>query len=295
MANAEITAIRTMLAAMPTAQSIAEMRAGYDAIGDQFPMAADVGIRATKAGGVQAEWTSTPGAASDAALLYLHGGGYVIGSIASHRHLASELGRSAGISALALDYRLAPESPFPAAVDDALAGYKYLLDEGIKPGRIAIAGDSAGGGLTVALLLAIKAAGLPQPACAVAISPWVDMEGLGRSMDSKAAADPMVQKEPLMAWAALYLNGADARTPLAAPLYGDLAGIAPLLIQVGSDETLLDDAVRLAGAAGHAGVPVRLEIAPDMIHVWHFFHLVLPEARAANAVAGRFIAEHIAA
>jgi acetyl esterase/lipase len=192
-----------------------------------------------------------------------------------------------------LDYRLAPEAPFPAAVEDALAGYRWLLGQGIAAGRIAIAGDSAGGGLTMALLLAIKAAGLELPACAVPISPWVDMEALGASMDSKAASDPMVQRQGLADMAAMYLNGSDPRAPLAAPLYGDLAGLPPLLIQVGSEETLLDDAVRLAAAAGHAGVAVRLEIAPAMIHVYHFFHPMLGAARAANATAGAFIAGHV--
>ncbi len=294
MAHAEIETIRAFMAATPTDLSIAEMRAMYDDMGSQFPAATDAVLTPVDAGGVPGEWTATPGAATDAALLYLHGGGYVIGSIASHRHLTIELGRAAGIRTLALDYRMAPEHVFPAAVDDALAGYRWLLGQGIAPGRIAIAGDSAGGGLTVALLVAIKAAGLPQPACAVAISPWVDMEMAGGSMASKSAHDPMVQREALAAWGGLYLNGADPKSPLAAPIHADLTGIAPLLIQVGSSETLLDDALALARAAGHAEVPVTLEIAPEMIHVWHFFHAMLAEARTAIADAGRFVRDHLA-
>ncbi len=290
MSHSEIDGVRAMLAAMPAGSDIAAMRAGYDAIGGIFPTAVDVTITPVDAGGVPAEWTVTPGAATDAALLYLHGGGYVIGSIASHRHLASELGRAAGIAALSLDYRLAPEAPYPAAVDDALAGYRWLLGQGIAAERIAIAGDSAGGGLTMALLLAIKATGLAMPACAVPISPWVDMEALGGSMDSKAASDPMVQRQELADMAAMYLNGGDPRAPLAAPLYGDLTGLPPLLIQVGSEETLLDDAIRLAAAAGHAQVAVRLEIVPAMIHVFHFFHPMLGAARTAIATAGAFVA-----
>ena len=176
----------------------------------------------------------TPNDDRDAALLYLHGGGYVIGSLDSHRHLAAEAGRAAGIAALALDYRLAPEHPFPAAVDDAVAGYRYLLARGIKPGRVAFAGDSAGGGLVVALMVAIRDAGLPQPACGWCISPWVDMEAIGETMASKAEADPTVQRAGIRDMAKLYLNGADPRAPLAAPLYADLAGLAPLLIQVGA-------------------------------------------------------------
>jgi acetyl esterase/lipase len=294
MANSEIDMIRAFLAAVPPGRDIAATRASYDAIGDQFPCATDVTLESVDADGVPAEWSTTPGAAQDAALLYLHGGGYVIGSIASHRHLASELGRAAGIAALALDYRMAPEHVFPAAVDDALTGYRWLLAQGIAPGRIAVAGDSAGGGLSVALLLAIKAAGLPQPACCVAISPWVDLAGSGGSMTTKAAVDPMVQKEGLLEWGALYLGGADPTTALASPIHGDLEGLAPLFIQVGSEETLLDDSIRLAAVAGHARVPVRLDVAPEMIHVWHFFHLMLAPARDAIADAGAFVAGHLA-
>lgn len=293
MSHPEIEMIRAFLAAVPPNRDIAAMRAGYDAIGSQFPTAADVAVEPVSADGVPAEWSRTPGCATDAALLYLHGGGYVIGSIASHRHLASELGRAAGIPALALDYRMAPEHVFPAAVDDALAGYRWLLAQGIAPGRIAIAGDSAGGGLSVALLLAIKAAAMPQPACVVAISPWVDMTASGASMTSKAAVDPMVQREGLIDWGGLYLGGADPQTPLASPVHGDLAGLAPLFIQVGSEETLLDDSIQLAQAAGHAEVPVRLDIAPGMIHVWHFFHPMLAPGRAAIIDAGGFIAGHL--
>lgn len=294
MANSEIEMIRAFLAASPAPQSIAELRALYDGMGSQFPCASDVVLEPVSAGGVPAEWSRTPGAAGDAALLYLHGGGYVIGSIASHRHLASELGRAAGVPSLAIDYRMAPENPFPAAVDDALAAYRWLLAQGIAPGRIAVAGDSAGGGLTVALLVAIKEAGLPQPACAVPISPWVDMAATGGTMESKAASDPMVQKQALLDWAGLYLGSHPATTPLAAPIHADLSGLAPLLIQVGSEETLLDDAIVLAARAGHAQVPVTLEIAPEMIHVWHFFHPMLGEARRAIADAGNFIRGRLA-
>ena len=203
------------------------------------------------------------------------------------------MGRAACIQTLAIDYRLAPEAVFPAAVDDALAAYRWLLGNGYAANRIAVAGDSAGGGLAVALLVAIKAAGLAQPACAVAISPWVDLEGTGASMTTKAATDPMVQRDGLVEMAALYLGDAAATSPLASPIHADLVGIAPLLIQVGSEETLLDDAVRLAGVAGAAQVPVRLEIAPEMIHVWHFFHQMLASARDAIAIAGRFIVGHL--
>jgi acetyl esterase/lipase len=190
---------------------------------------------------------------------------------------------------LALDYRLAPEHPFPAAVEDALKGYRYLLAQGLAPGDIAIAGDSAGGGLVVALLLAIRDAGLAQPACGWLISPWVDLEGIGGSMAALAAIDPLVQKESLLELAGHYLNGANPRTPLAAPLYADLRGLAPMLIQVGAAETLLDDSIRLAGAAGAADVAVTLEVWPEMIHVWHVFHPQLAAGRRAISAGARFV------
>jgi acetyl esterase/lipase len=216
----------------------------------------------------------------------------VIGSLDSHRHLVAEAGRAASCWALALDYRLAPEHPFPAAVDDAVSGYRYLLGRGIKPGRIAIAGDSAGGGLVVAAMVAIRDAGLPTPGCGWCISPWVDMEAIGDTMTSKAETDPTVQKAGILDMARLYLNGADPRSPLAAPLYADLSGLEPLLIQVGAAETLLDDAIRLAQRAGAADVYVDLQIWPEMIHVWHLFHPELSAGRRAIAAGGGFVRAH---
>jgi acetyl esterase/lipase len=216
-----------------------------------------------------------------------------MGSLDSHRHLAAEAGRAAGIATLVLDYRLSPEAPFPAPVEDALAGYRFLLARGIKPGRVALAGDSAGGGLVAAAMVAIRDAGLPQPACGWCISPWVDMEGIGETMASKATADPIVEKTRLVELAKLYLNGADPRSPLAAPIYADLSGLAPLCIQVGAAETLLDDALRLAKAAGAADVRVDLEIWPEMIHVWHLFHPALAAGRRAIDGGGAFVRAHL--
>src|SRR6201993_573157 len=277
MSDTEIDALRAKLASRVRSDDYRQRRKDMDAGFLQYGNARDVTVEPVSANGVRAEWTSTPQDNRDAALLYVHGGGYVIGSLNSHRHLASEAGRAAKAWALALDYRLAPEHPFPAAVEDAVAGYRSLLSRGIRPGRIAIAGDSAGGGLVVAAMLAIRDAGLAQPACGWCISPWVDMEGIGETMSTKAEADPMVQREPLLDMAKLYLGGADPRSPLAAPLYADLRGLAPLLIQVGAAETLLDDAIRLAKVAGAADVRVDLQIWPEMLHVWHLFH---PELKA---------------
>ena len=286
MNDPEIAALREVLAQRERPAAIADRRRAIDAMAEQMPVARDSVFEPVTANGVRAEWSAAPGVKQDHALLFLHGGGYVIGSLASHRHMVSELGRAAGVRALALDYRLAPEHPFPAAVDDALAGYRFLLASGFAPRRIAIAGDSAGGGLAVAAMVAIQDAGLPQPAGGWCISPWIDLEGVGESMTSLATVDPTVHKDVILELAALYLNGAPARSPLAAPIYADLSGLAPLVIQVGAAETLLDDAVRLARVAGIANVAVTLEIWPEMIHVWHLFHPRLAPGRRAITRGG---------
>ena len=292
MADTEIVALRAKLAGRPRSDDYRQRRRDIDARGLEYGLAAGVTVEPVTAGGVRAEWTSTPGDTSEAAILDLHGGGYVIGSLDSHRHLVAEAGRAAGCWALALDYRLAPEQPFPAAVEDAVAGYRYLLGRGIAPGRIAIAGDSAGGGLVVAAMVAIREAGLAQPGCGWCISPWVDMEASGETMTSRAAADPTVQKAGILDMARLYLNGADPRSPLAAPLYADLKGLPPLLIQVGAAETLLDDALRLARVAGAADVYVELQVWPEMIHVWHLFHPELDAGLRALKQGGAFVRAH---
>ena len=289
MSNPEIDALRAIFAARVRPTEIADMRAGLDQRGLANQIAADVAITPVTAAGVPAEWTSTPAAAAGRAILYLHGGGYVVGSLDSHRHAACEIGRAAGAPVLALGYRLAPEHRFPAAVDDALAGYRYLLAQGFAPGHIALAGDSAGGGLAVAAMVAMRDAGLPQPGCAWLISPWVDLEGTAASLVTKSAEDPNVQKAGLDFMAGAYLGTTEPRHPLASPLYADLRGLAPLLIQVGAAETLLDDSTRLAANAGAAHVAVTMEIWPEMIHVWHVFHPHLAVARKAIANGGAFL------
>jgi monoterpene epsilon-lactone hydrolase len=289
MSDPEIGALRTKLLSRPVTTEVSERRKNMDARGVAYGLAGDVKVEKIGANGVAAEWTSTPNAVRDAAILYVHGGGYVIGSLDSHRHLVAEAGRAANAVALALDYRLAPEHPFPAAVDDAVAGYRFLLAQGFKPERIAIGGDSAGGGLVVAAMVAIRDAGIAQPGCGWCLSPWIDMEGIGESMESKSAADPMVQKVGLLDMARLYLNGADPRSPLAAPLYADLTGLGPLLIQVGAAETLLDDAIRLAQRAGAADVRVDLQVWPEMVHVWPLFHPELKAGKRAIDAAGAYI------
>ncbi len=274
--------------------TLAQMRKGWD---DLFANAKlSVGAKADKvdAGGVKAEWITAPGAAADRAILYFHGGGYVLGSIHSHRDMCERLSRAAQARVLALDYRLAPEHPFPAAVEDARAAYRWLLQQGLSPKRIALAGDSAGGGLTFATLLALKQHGDPLPACAAPLSPWVDLEGLGASMTSKAAEDPMVQKPLVLEMAKTYVGDGDRRNPLCAPLYGDLSGLPPLLIQVGSRETLLDDAVRMADKAKKVGVAVELEVWQGQIHVWQIFASRLDEGEQAIQKIGAFVRRHTA-
>ena len=289
MSYPELEQLLDTLRSRPKISDIAERRRMFDANATNFSPADDVTIEAMQLGGVNAEKSRSPGDNDDGALLYVHGGGYVIGSLDSHRHVVTEAGRACGVPGYALDYRLAPEAPFPAPVEDTVAAYRALLESGLEPSRIAIAGDSAGGGLVVSALVAIRDANLPQPACGWSISPWVDLESLGATMTSNAPNDPTVQKEGLLDFARHYLNGADPRSPLAAPIHADLSGIAPLLIQVGSIETLLDDAVRLAGHAAAAGVATRLDVWPEMPHVWHLFHPILAAGRQAIAEGGAFV------
>jgi acetyl esterase/lipase len=248
---------------------IEQRRAAMEAATWLLPVPNDVKREPVDADGVPGEWISAPGVDPDRTIYYLHGGGYSMGSVNTHREMVSRISRASGARALAIDYRLAPEHPFPAAVEDSTTAYRWLLSTGADPARLVIAGDSAGGGLTVATLVALRDAGDPLPAAAVCLSPWVDMEGIGESMTTKAEADPMVQRDDLIEGAQAYLGGADPRTPLAAPLYADLTGLPPLLIHVGTAETLLDDSTRLAERAKSAGVDVTLEPWEDMIHVWH--------------------------
>jgi monoterpene epsilon-lactone hydrolase len=291
MADRGIDAVRAHLAKLPPAESLttAERRAQYERAEKVFPTAPDVKVERVTAPAAPAEWLRPPSAEPGRVVLYLHGGGYVIGSPRSHRHLAAAIAGSAGASALLLDYRLAPEHPFPAAVDDATAAYRWLRDQGVAPERIVIAGDSAGGGLAVAALLALRDAGAPRPAAGVCISPWVDLTCGGGSYATKAAADPIVRRAGVEQMARAYLGATPPRTPLASPLFADLRGLPPLLIHVGSDEVLLDDATQLAARAKEAGVDATLEVYDRMVHVWHWFLPMLDEAQTAVDAIGRFV------
>ncbi|HLX04886.1 MAG TPA: alpha/beta hydrolase [Candidatus Binatus sp.] len=291
MSQQQLQQIIQMLKAQPIAghPTVQDMRANFEKMAGVFPVAPEVKCEPVNAGGVKSEWVTAPGADAGRAVLYLHGGGYVIGSINTHRALAARISTAAKARVLVIDYRLAPEHPFPAAVEDSVAAYRWMLAQGLKPARIAVAGDSAGGGLTVATLVAIRDAKLASPGAGVCLSPWIDLEGIGDSMKSKASVDPMVQKDGLLEMAKHYLKGQNARSPLAAPLYADLTGLPPLLVQVGTSETLMDDSTRLAERARKAGVKVTLEPWENMIHVFQVFAPMLDEGQQAIDKIGEFV------
>lgn len=289
MASAELNKVLELLKSQPRNPNatVAQMRAGMERTSER--VARDVTCEGLRIGDLAAEWIVPPEAAADRVILYLHGGGYVMGSIATHRATVARIARAAKARALAIEYRLAPEHQFPAAVDDSLAAYKWLIAQGFKPNKIVVAGDSAGGGLTLSTLLAIREAKLPMAAAGVAISPWADLEGTGDSHQTRAARDPMVGKGNLGPMAKHYVGEQDPKHPLASPIHADYRGLPPLLIQVGDAETLLDDSNRVAARAQADGVKVDLEVWDDMIHVWHVFAKILPEGQQAIDKIGQFV------
>jgi epsilon-lactone hydrolase len=244
-------------------------------------------------GGVPAEWVRAPGAREDATIFFLHGGGYVMGSLATHRALCARLSAAAGCRVASVAYRLAPEAPFPAAFDDAAAAWRALLQD-VRPASVVAAGDSGGAGLGLAVLLDALRAGLARPAGVVAFSPWVDLAMRGTSIRLKAAEDPIVTEDCLRAMATAYLGPCPPADPRVSPLYDDLRSLPPLLIQVGTAELLLDDALRLAERARAAGVDVDLQVYPELFHVWQAFAGALPEADEALARAGAFVKRRLA-
>jgi acetyl esterase/lipase len=292
MPSAEHEEIVTMMAGGLglEALSLEEQRAAMEASAVLFPAEADITAQETDAGGVPSDWVTVDGSETERVILYLHGGAYVMGSRNTHRGIAGRIARAAGARVLLPDYRLAPEHPFPAAVEDAMTCWRWLLAQGHAPERMAITGDSAGGGLALATLLALKAAGESLPACAVGLSPWTDLEGEGPTAEPGAVDDPMLTPEGLRSSGRDYA-AADLRNPLAAPLHGDLEGLPPLLLQVGTREILLSDSTRFAEKAQAAGVQVTLEVEDGLIHVWQMFPDV-PEARSAVERIGAFIARN---
>jgi acetyl esterase/lipase len=292
----EIEALRSLLTSKPRPVGWAARRQRLDEVGSVWPVADDIQLEQVDLGGIPGEWSLAPGSDGSRVLLFFHGGGYCSGSILSHRRLVTEAGRAAGCRTLAIGYRLAPEHPYPAALEDARSAWRYLRGQGIGPKNIAVGGDSAGGGLTVALLTTLRDAHEELPGCAWLVSPWTDLTMSGSTLNSKDAVDPIIHKGYLGELADAYLPPSTSRRdPLVSPLYADLGGLPSLLIQVGSAETLLDDATRFAGAAGAADVSVTLEVWPHMIHAWPLWNAQLQPGRQALAKAGAFIREHLTA
>jgi epsilon-lactone hydrolase len=290
----EIEAIRTLLSAKPRPVGWLERRKRIDEVGSVWPVAEDIRLETIALDGLPAEWSLAPGSDATRVLMFFHGGGYCSGSILSHRRMVTEAGRAAGSRTLAVGYRLAPENPFPAALDDALASWRWLRSQNIAANHIAVGGDSAGAGLTVSLITRLREDGEELPGCAWLASPWTDLTVSGETLVSKDAVDPLIHKAYLMELADAYLPpGMDRKDPRVSPLYTDLKNFPPVLIQVGAEETLLADATRFASAAGAANVPVTLEIWPHMIHAFALWNAHLEPGRRALANAGSFIRKHL--
>jgi len=294
MVQSEIEAVCALLSSKPRPIGWAERRQRLDEVGSVWPVADDVKLTAVNANGIPGEWSIVPGSNPSRVLMFFHGGGYCSGSIVSHRRLVTEAGRAAGVRTLAIGYRLAPEYAFPAAYDDVLTAWRFLRDQNIPAAHVAVGGDSAGGGLTVALTNRLRDAHEELPGCAWLISPWTDLTMSGSTVVTKDAVDPLIHKKYLNELADAYLPaGIDRKDPRVSPLYADLKGFPPTLIQVGSAETLLDDATRFAAVAGAADVRVTLEIWPKMIHAWPLWNAHLASGRRALASAGAFIRQHL--
>ncbi|HEU4328239.1 MAG TPA: alpha/beta hydrolase [Roseiflexaceae bacterium] len=270
-----------------------QARREWEEAAARAPLPPGVAAEALEIAGVPAEWIGTAGQTGGPVLLYLHGGGFTSGSCVTHRPLAAHLSQAA-MRVLLLDYRLAPEHPLPAGLEDAVAAYRWLLAGGVAPKRIALGGDSAGAALALGALLRLRDAGLPVPGAAVLLSPWLDLTLSGESIHTRAALDPLTTRAGLARAAELYLGGADPADPLASPLFGDLRGLPPLLIQSADHEVLLSDGVRLAERARRAGVDATLEVWDELWHVWHAWADELPEAREAIARAGAFLRARLA-
>ena len=286
----EIDAIRALLLAKARPVGWKERRARINEIGSTWPVAGDVKLEEADLDGVPGEWSIAPGSDASRVLLFFHGGGYCSGSIVSHRRMVTEAGRAARMRTLAVKYRLAPEHPYPAAHEDAMKAWRFLRGQAIAARNIVVGGDSAGGNLTITLINRLRAAGEDQPACAWLASPWTDLTMSGTSLETKDHIDPLIHKPYLDELANAYVPPPFTRKdPLISPLFSDLTGFPPALIQVGSSEALLDDSVRLARALGLADVNVTLQVWPHMIHAWMMWNAKLTEGRQALEQAGAFM------
>ncbi|WP_298674222.1 alpha/beta hydrolase [uncultured Sphingomonas sp.] len=302
MAESEIAQFkqgwRAQVAAMADAPppTIQQQRDAFEAEHGAVPPAADCTIEPIDHGGIRGERITPAGADTTKALLYHHGGGHAFGSSQSHRHLVSRLASAAGVVAYNMDYALAPERPFPAGLDDAMANWRFVQSQGFAPGDIIVGGESAGGNLTLALVAKLLGERAALPSGAYLLSPWLDLTQSGEAYDVRGPHDPMISRDALQMMATLYCGDADRGDRLISPLNADLAGLPPLLIQVGADEVLLGDSTRLAHRAALAGGDVTLRVWPEMIHAWPLFHHVLPTAgNAAIAEAGGWIAHRFRA
>lgn len=290
--DAVIARIRNVYGSWSRSTGVGQMRRDWDELFGSNPVSAV--SEPVSANGVNAHWITVPGARSDKVVVYLHGGGFQVGSVRSHRELMACISREASVRVLGVDYRLAPEHRFPAALHDAGAAYEWLLSQGTPPADIALAGDSAGAGLALSTLLSLRDAGRPMPAAAVLMSAWTDLTASGESYESRAQSDPIHQRPMILAMARNFLGEAgDPRNPLASPLFADLDDLPPLLIQVGDRETVLSDSTRFADKARAAGGQVQLEVWEDMIHVFQQFPSDLVEARKALQSIGAFLKIHL--
>ena len=296
MASSELRSVIDARRANPytPAKTIPQLREETESGAAANPIPEDTLVRHVAANGVPCAWAIAPESAdSGKVFLFIHGGGYYRGSVKSSLHMAARFSQCTGYRCLSVDYRLAPEYAFPAAIDDVVSAYRYLLDGGTDAKHIVVGGISAGGGLTLALLLAAKEQGLPQPAAAVPMSAWTDLTQSGGSFQDNAEVDPTISKPYLDRMSALYVQTQDPRTPLASPLFGDLSGLAPLLIQVGSVETMLHDSTAFAEKAKAAGVEAQLEVWDDMPHGWQNNYRVLPESQQAIDRIAEFCREKL--
>lgn len=289
-----IDRVRSVYGSWKRDTTVAQMRQDWDELFGGVPVNAQ--IEAVDAGGVRAEWVSAPGADAQRAILYFHGGGFQVGSVVSHRELMADLSAAAQCRVLGVDYRLAPEHCYPAALDDASAAHQWLIDQGFASNQIALAGDSAGGGLALSLLLRLRDARQALPAAAVLMSAWTDLTASGASYGTRADSDPIHQRQMIVAMARNYLGKeGNAADPLVSPLFANLHGLPPLLAQVGGRETVLDDSRDFVARAKEAGVDATLQVWDQMIHVFQQFPAQLPEARAAIDNMGDFLRRHLAA
>ena len=288
-----IARVRKVYGGWGRSTTIEQMRRDWDELFGSDAVAATV--EPVSANGLNAQWITAPGARRDKVVVYFHGGGFQVGSVRSHRELMACISEAGACRVLGVDYRLAPEHRFPAALHDARAAYEWLLAQGMRAADIALAGDSAGAGLVLSTLLSLRDAARPLPAAAVLMSAWTDLTASGQSYETRAQSDPIHQRRMILAMARNYLGDeGDARDPLASPLFADLKGLPPLLMQVGDRETVLSDSTQLADKARAAGVRVELEVWEHMIHVFQQFPSELIEARKALQSIGAFLQTHLA-